>query len=140
MRKDPRRAGRSAKQAPIVARNAPVGGPAHSYDIQNYKLTLDIYDCFRSPFLASYSGYEVVTVVADSTLGSTVLNAVNSSLIVDSVNVAATGFVHVNNLLTLTLDRMYNAADSLDVGFFLTYEYSRWRDLHQPGFDVFTGL
>jgi len=108
---------------PVTAKLASSSGaPAHTFDVQNYRLTLDIYDCFRPPYPASFSGYEVVTFRVDSTLGSITLNAVNSSILVDSVCLAATGFVHSGDLLRITLDRTYTRAEQAEVGIYYRHK------------------
>ena len=112
---------RRASEPPVMY-NAPNGGPAHAYDVQNYTLTLDIYNCFRSPFPASYRGYEVVTLRVDSALSSITLNAINGSLVIDSVKLAATAFAHSGDLLTLTLDRTYAPAETVDAGIFFRHK------------------
>jgi aminopeptidase N len=112
------RAGRASLAKP----EALTGGPMHAYDVQNYKLTLDIFNCFRSPFPASYNGQEIITFLVDSSLSSITLNAVNSSLIVDSVKLAATGFTHSGNLLTITLDRSYAPSEIVNVGLYFRHQ------------------
>ena len=52
----------------------------HSFDAVNYKLNLDIYNCFISPYPKSFTGSEILTFEVDSALNSITLNAVSSSL------------------------------------------------------------
>ncbi len=92
-----------------------VGGPSHAFDVQQYTLVLDIYNCFRGSFPSSFNGRETIRFAVDTTLSSIALNAVNTSLTIDSVGGAATGFTHVGNILTLTLDRSYAPGDTVEV-------------------------
>jgi aminopeptidase N len=87
----------------------------HSYDMLDYKLNLDIYNCFISPFPKSFSGTEVLTLLADSTINSITLNAVNTSLQIDSVRISGSTFTHTNNILTINLDRTYVPGETLFV-------------------------
>ena len=87
----------------------------HSYNAINYELNLDIYNNFLSPYPKSFKGYEILTFEVDSTLNSIKLNAVNTSLQIDSVDMAGVSFTHVNNILTITLDRTYNVSETADV-------------------------
>src|SRR5574337_800352 len=76
-----------------IAANIP-----HSYNVLNYELNLNIYSCFISPFPKSFSGYEILTFQVDSTLNSIRMNAVNSSLTIDSVSMAGVSFTHSGNI------------------------------------------
>ena len=87
----------------------------HSYNAINYELNIDIYNNFLSPYPKSFKGYEILTFEVDSTLNSIKLNAVNTSLQIDSVDMAGVSFTHVNNILTITLDRTYNVGEIADV-------------------------
>jgi len=91
-------------------------GPLHSYNVLNYTLDLDIYNCFISPYSHAFDGTEVITFRVDSTLNSIVLNATTNSLQINSVSLAATSFTHAGNLLTIQLDQTYNPGDTVEVG------------------------
>lgn len=85
--------------------------PKHSFDVLNYQLYFDIYDCFKSPYPRSFKANNKITFRVDSTLNSITLNAVNTSLVIDSVrliNGPLLNYTHTNNILTITLDRTYN--------------------------------
>jgi len=94
---------------------APLSSLPHTFDVLNYKLDLDIYNCFISPYPKSFSGIETITLKADSTINSITLNAVNTSLVIDSVSLSGKSFTHSSNILTITLNRTYNAGEVLDV-------------------------
>lgn len=87
----------------------------HSFDVLNYKLDLDIYNCFLSPYPKSFTGSVIVTFRVDSTLNQIKLNAVNTSLVIDSVRLAGISFTHLSNILTITLNRTYNVGETADV-------------------------
>ena len=89
--------------------------PRHSFDVLNYTLNLDIYNCFLSPFPRSYRATELVTFRVDSALAAIVLDAVNTSLTIDSVGLAGVSFLHASNRLTITLDRQYLPGETAQV-------------------------
>ncbi|MCX8009908.1 MAG: M1 family aminopeptidase [Ignavibacteria bacterium] len=91
------------------------GIPNHTFDVLNYKLYLDIYNCFLSPYPKSFNAYEIITFKVDSTLNSIQLNAVNSSLVINSVSLAGVSFNHTNNILTINLNRTYFPGEVVNV-------------------------
>jgi len=104
----------SASHLPILGDPGSPGSPRHSFDVLNYRLYLDIYNCFLSPYPKSFIAHEVVTFRVDSMLNVIRLNAVNSSLVIDSVGMAGVSFAHASNILTITLDRVYNPGEVVD--------------------------
>ena len=89
--------------------------PRHSYDVQKYTLTLDFLDNFDSPFTQVFDGQAVVEFKVDSSLNSIVLNAVQLSLLITQVSGAGISFDHVNNLLTVQLDRTYSPGETASI-------------------------
>ena len=89
--------------------------PQHSFDVLNYTLSLDIYKNFLSPFPASYSATNTITFKVDSTLNAIQLNAVNTSLTIDSVALAGTSFSHTGDILTIMLDSTFQPNDTASV-------------------------
>lgn len=89
--------------------------PKHNFDVLNYNINLDIRQCFLSPYPKSYTGSVIVTFRVDSAISSITLNAVNTSLSVQSVSLAGASFTHNNNLLNITLDRVYNPGETASV-------------------------
>ncbi len=87
----------------------------HSFDAIDYKLNLDIYNCFISPYPKSFKGSVILTFQVDSTLNLIKLNAVNTSLIIDSVRLAGVSFTHSSNILTVNLNRTYNVGETAQV-------------------------
>ncbi len=89
----------------LLSIGATSASPTHAYDVLNYRLNLDIYSCFLSPYPHSYNALEVITFRADSSLDSIALDAVNSSLTVDSVGYDGASFAHAADILTVRLGR-----------------------------------
>lgn len=82
--------------------------PRHSYDVLDYKINVDIRNCFISPYPKNFTGSVIITFRVDSTLNSINLYAVNSSLVISSVGLSGVSFTHSSNTLTITLDSTYN--------------------------------
>jgi aminopeptidase N len=108
---------------------------AHSFDMLDYNLSLDIYKCFLSPYPSSYTGTEILTLRADSSINSIQLNAVNTSLQIDSVRLSGAGFTHVNNVLTINLNRTYAPGETLYVKI-----YYQHKNIADGAFYVRTGM
>lgn len=89
--------------------------PKHSFDVLNYTINLDIRNCFLSPYPKSFTGFVIVKFRVDSTLNSITLNAVNTSMAINSVSMAGSSFTHSSNLLTIMLDRTYNPDEIAEV-------------------------
>lgn len=111
--------------------------PRHSYDVLNYKLFFDIYNCFLSPFPKSFQATNEITFRVDSVLNSINLNAINTSLVIDSVKLGALSlsFTHTSNILNLTLDRNYNPNEIVTVKI-----YYRHNNVSDAGFYASNGF
>jgi hypothetical protein len=92
--------------------------PRHAFDVLNYKLNLDIRNCFISPYPKSFGASNEMTFRVDTALGSIALNAVNTSLVIDSVRFPGTAFTHISNILTITLNRTYAVGETVAVRIF----------------------
>ena len=68
----------------------------HTYDVLNYKLDLDIYHCFVTPFPKDFVASNIIYLRIDTALNIIKLNAVETSLQIDSVSMAGVGFTHDN--------------------------------------------
>ena len=110
-------------------------GPTHSYDVLNYTLNLDIYHCFINPFPKDFQASNTITFKVDSTLSSIQMNAINTSLTIDSVTIAGMSFTHTNDILTVQLDRTYNPGEIVQVKIF--YHHNNVSD---HGFYVQDGM
>ena len=84
---------------------------SHSFDAIQYRLNFDLYDCFKSPFPASYKGSTVLIFRAESSIGTIELNAVSSALIIDSVRYSGISFFQQNDILHINLNRIHNAGE-----------------------------
>jgi aminopeptidase N len=109
--------------------------PRHSFDVLNYKLNLDIRNCFLTPYPKSFAATNEVTFRVDTALNSIALNAVNTSLVIDSVRLAGTSFTHASNILTITLDRSYVVGETVAVRI-----YYRHNNVTDAGFYVSNGM
>ena len=98
----------------------------HSYDVLNYKLNLDIYNTYFSPYSKAFTAREVITLRVDSALNSISLNAVNTSLQIDSVRDAGVSFTHANDTLKVQLNRTYQPGEILDVR--ISYQHKNITD------------
>ncbi|MBK8983707.1 MAG: hypothetical protein IPM38_15660 [Ignavibacteria bacterium] len=89
--------------------------PVHNFDVLDYKIYVDIRSCFISPYPKSFNGNVTVRFRVDSALSSIILNAVNTSLTINSVSLSGVIFTHSSNLLTIQLDRTYAAGETTEV-------------------------
>ena len=89
--------------------------PKHSYDVLDYKLNLDIRNCFITPFPRSFTGSVIVKFRIDSALSSINLNAINTSIVVSSVGMSGVSFTHTGNILNVVLNRVYNPGEITEV-------------------------
>ncbi len=114
--------------------------PRHSYDVMNYELRFDLYNCFLTPFPRTYSASNKIKFRVDSTLNSISLNAVNTSLTIDSVRLNTTTlvFTHTSNILNVTLDRVYNPAETLSVKIYFRHNAIADAAFYVSGGFVFT--
>lgn len=91
------------------------GVQQHSFDVQNYELHLDLTNCYTSPYSTYYTANVIVRFLVDSALNSIKLNAVNSSLTVESVSSPGISFTQTNDILTINLNRTYNPQEIVSV-------------------------
>ncbi len=89
--------------------------PKHSYDVLDYKLNLDIRNCFLTPFPRSFTGSVIVKFRIDTTLSSINLNAINTSIVVSSVGLSGVSFTHTGNILNVVLNRVYTPGEIAEV-------------------------
>jgi aminopeptidase N len=109
----------------IPAFLAVAGGPSvldsahyymgHKYNVLEYTLNLDLYNNFITPYPKGFPGREDVQLRVDTALNSIELNAVNSSLDIDSVGLAGVSFTHFSDTLKVNLNRTYNPGETLTV-------------------------
>jgi len=117
--------------------NSP-NSPKHSYDVLNYKMNFDLYGNFFSPYPKSYNANIIVKFKVDSTLNTIKLDAVNSSLVVDSVSMAGVSFTHSSDIVTVTLDRTYNVGEITEVKIYFRHNNVSDNAFYASGGFIFT--
>jgi aminopeptidase N len=100
--------------------------PKHTYDVLDYKINLDIRSCFISPYPKSFTGSVKVKFRVDTALSSINLNAVNTSIVVNSVGLSGISFTHTSNILSVTLNRVYNPGEITEV--MINYQHQNVSD------------
>ena len=89
--------------------------PKHKFDVLDYKINVDIYNSFTSPYPKSFTGSVIVKFRIDTALNAITLNAVNTSLQINAVSMAGISYTHANDILTVNLDRTYNPNEIVNV-------------------------
>jgi aminopeptidase N len=89
--------------------------PHNPFNILHYKLDINLYDNFITPYPKTFNAIEVVTFRVDTTLSSISLDAVNSSIEIDSVGLAAISFTHNDNIFNVQLGNTYQPEDTVDI-------------------------
>jgi len=123
------------KQYGTLMKELSANTPQHSFDVLNYTLFLDIDSCFLPPYPKSYTATNIITFKVDSALNAIQLNAVNSSLTIDSVAFAGKFFSHAGDILTITLGSTLQANDTASVKI-----YYRHNDTADGAFYVSGGM
>lgn len=116
----------------------PGATPRHSFDVLNYKLFFDIYNCFKTPYPKTFIANNIIYLRVDSTLNSIKLDAINTSLTIDSVrllNGTILNYTHTGNMLNIQLDRTYNPGEYLTIKI-----YYRHNNVTDYGFYVSNGM
>ena len=85
------------------------------FNVISYSLDLNLYNCFIEPYPSSYSATEKITIMAETSIGQVSLDAFGGSLIIDSVGLNGTSFSHVNNFLSVNLDKFYDSSEVFDL-------------------------
>jgi aminopeptidase N len=91
------------------------GGPTSGADMLNYKVYLDIYSCFASPWSHAFTATQEITARSTSSITDISLNASTTSMVIDSVRLNGASFTHTSNILKVTLDRTYTPGETLRV-------------------------
>ena len=114
--------------------------PVHSFDVLQYKLNLDIYSCFISPYTKAYKATNEINIKADSVINSVKLNAVNTSIVIDSVkmNALTLAFTHTSNIATVNLDRTYNPGELFTIKIYYRHNNVTDNGFYASGGMVFT--
>jgi aminopeptidase N len=106
--------------APILLGDSP-NTPKHKFDVLDYNISVDIRQCFISPYPKNFNGVVTVKFRVDTALTSIDLNAVNTSISVTSVGLSGISFTHTGNILTVTLDRTYNPGEIVYVRIYYSH-------------------
>lgn len=112
--------------------------PKHTFDVLDYKIDLDIRSCFISPYPKSFFGYVKVKFRVDTALSQITLNAVNTSIVVNTVSLAGVSFTHTGNILTVTLNRTYNPNEIAEVQIYYQHLNVSDQAFYTGGGGVFT--
>jgi aminopeptidase N len=95
-------------------------------DILKYTIYLDLYNCYVSPYSKSFSGSVIISFRADTTMNTLKLNAVKTSLQIDSVRLSGVSFTHLSDTLTVVLDRTYEPGEQGEVKIY--YQHKNVQD------------
>ncbi|MFA5832888.1 MAG: M1 family aminopeptidase [Bacteroidota bacterium] len=98
------------------------GSPKHTFDVLHYKIDLDLFKNYTSPFPSSFTGSVTLTMRADTLLTSISLNVVNTSLLIDSLQLSGKTFKHTGNILNIDLDKTYNLNDTFAVKIYYRHQ------------------
>lgn len=89
--------------------------PKHKFDVLDYKINIDLYNCFKGTFPNSFRASNIITFKVDTSLNVIQLNADNASLVIDGISLDGTSFTHSNNILTINLNQTYLPGDTAKV-------------------------
>lgn len=127
----------SAGFVPYLPDNSSYSVP-HAYDVLKYTLNLNLYQCYISPYPKNFIASNIIRFRVDSTLSFIKLNAVNSSLIIDSVRMAGISYTHSANILTITLDRTYVPGEIAEVKIYYHHQNVADGAIYATGGFLFT--
>ncbi|MFZ4620652.1 MAG: M1 family aminopeptidase [Bacteroidota bacterium] len=99
----------------LMSKVASPNSPKHSYDALHYAIDLDLYKNYSSPFDKSFNGSVTITLRADSAISAISLDAVRTSIGIDSVRLAGISFVQSANSTVVQLNKTYQKDDTLIV-------------------------
>jgi aminopeptidase N len=86
------------------------------FDVLNYSLNLNLFNCFVSPFLHSFRAIEEITLRAEDEFDLVKLNASSQSLRIDSVFLDGTSFEHNNDTLYIRLSQKTKSKSIFKLG------------------------
>ena len=100
--------------------------PRHDFNVLNYTLNFDLWHNFQNPYPHNFTATEKITFKVDTALNMIKLNAVNTSLLIQSVSFSGLTYIHLDDTLAITLDRIYNAGETVEVG--IAYSHKNVED------------
>jgi aminopeptidase N len=112
--------------------------PKHSFYVLHYNLNLDLYNCYINPYPKTFSGSNTITFKVSSSLNLIKLNAINTSLQIDSVSLAGISFSHTLDTLSIILDKTYNSGDTVQVKIYYQHKNISDNAFYANGGFVFT--
>lgn len=112
--------------------------PVHSFNVLKYTLNLDISSCYDSPYPKNFSGSVIIDFKADSSINHIKLDAVNSSLIIDSVRLNGVSFTHANDILNIQLNTTYLPGQNASVKIYYRHQNVTDNAFYANGGFVFT--
>ncbi len=89
--------------------------PKHKFDVLKYTIDINLYDNFAAPYPHDFTATNIVNFKVDTALSEIKLNADNNSLVINSVSMTGVSYNHTEDTLTITLDRVYNPGEVVDV-------------------------
>ncbi|MDP1623586.1 MAG: M1 family metallopeptidase [Bacteroidales bacterium] len=127
----------SSESVPYLPDNSAYSVP-HAFDVLKYTLNLNLYQCYFSPYPKNFSASNIIRFRVDSTLSTIKLNAVNTSMFVDSVRMAGVSYTHSGNILTVTLDRTYIPGEIAEVKIYYRHKNVADGAIYATGGMLFT--
>lgn len=91
------------------------------FDVLHYKLDLDLYNCFISPFPQSFNGFAEIKIKAEKELDHIVLNASSYSIEIDSTSGNIQSFNHSGGKLILNFINTISPDDSMSFTVYYTH-------------------
>ncbi|MEI6682403.1 MAG: M1 family aminopeptidase [Bacteroidota bacterium] len=89
--------------------------PPHSFNVLKYTMSVDLYNCYITPYPKNFNGSVIIEFKIDTALNKIKLNADNVSLTIDSVRLAGVSFTHASDTLKVQLNRTYLAGETASV-------------------------
>lgn len=106
-----------------------------NFDVLDYSLSLDLFNCFISLFPHSFKAIEEITLSTEDDVELIKLNASSQSLHIDSVFFDADDFTHKNDTLYIKLSHKTKPKDIVKVG--IKYFH---KDVNDESFFVKDGM
>lgn len=110
----------------------------NAFNVLKYTLSLSLYHCYFPPYPKNFSASCAIKFKADSSISTIKLNAVNSSLIIDSLGMAGVAFAHFNDTLTISLDRVYLPGEIAEIKIYYRHQNVQDGALYANGGMLFT--
>jgi len=83
--------------------------PVHSYNVLNYKINVDLINCFTAPYSKAFTGDVTIRFKANEPISYILLDASSTSLGITSVSLDGVSIQHSNNILRIDLSRTFQS-------------------------------